>query len=89
MAISVLFTPPSMTAAQYDAIRRLDASGAFALRGMLHHTCFGSGNKLSVHDVWESQAKFEAFGQKLMPILVAVGIDPGTPAIQPVHKIMP
>jgi hypothetical protein len=90
MAISVLFNPPSMTAAQYDEIiRRLEKAGALALPGMLHHTCFGPGSMLSVHDVWESQATFDAFAQKLMPILGEVGVDPGTPAIQPVHKIMP
>lgn len=90
MAISVLFNPPSMTAAQYDEIsRRLEASGALPTPGMVHHTCFGSGNKLSVHELWESQATFEAFGKKLMPIMGAVGVDPGTPVVQPVHKIMP
>ena len=30
--------------------------------------------------------KFEAFGQRLMPILAEVGIDPGTPEIFEVHN---
>jgi hypothetical protein len=37
--------------------------------------------------VWDSLEKFQAFGEKLMPILAEVGIDPGTPEILEVHNI--
>ncbi len=34
------------------------------------------------------EEKFEAFGEKLMPILAEVGIQPGAPEILEVHKIV-
>ena len=90
MAISVLFTPPAMSAAQYDqAMQRLLATGALPSPGFIRHTCFGDAAKLSVLDVWESQATFDAFSKKLLPILAATGIDPGTPVIKPVHNMVP
>ena len=76
-----------MTAQQYDeTIKRLAAAGAGAPAGRLYHACFGEGGKLAVFDVWDSQASFDAFGQVLMPILNAIGIDPGQPDIVPIHN---
>jgi hypothetical protein len=34
-----------------------------------------------------SQAAFDKFGKTLMPICQQLGIDPGTPAMMPVHKV--
>jgi hypothetical protein len=76
-----------MTAQQYDQIiERLTAAGAGAPEGRRYHVCFGSGDRLQVLDVWESPESFEQFGQTLMPILQQLGVDPGQPAIQPVHS---
>lgn len=87
MAVGTYFNPPSMNAEQYeDAIRRLEAAGAGSPKGRLYHVCFGSGNKLQVFDVWDSQESFDAFGQVLMPLLAEIGLDPGTPMIEPVHN---
>ena len=89
MAIGVYFHPQGMTAAQYDeAIRRLEAAGAGRPAGRMHHSCFGSDGSLMVYDVWESQESFEAFGATLMPILGAIGVDPGAPDIMPVHNLI-
>ena len=44
--------------------------------------------EINVFDVWESQATFDAFGATLMPILTALGVDPGTPMIATVHNII-
>jgi hypothetical protein len=41
-----------------------------------------------VFDVWTSQAVFDKFGKTLMPILQQLGIDPGQPAVMPVHKVI-
>jgi hypothetical protein len=41
---------------------------------------------LRVSEIWDSQEKFEAFGQRLMPMLADVGIDPGKPEILEVHN---
>ena len=89
MAIGIYFHPASMNAQQYDeAMRRLDAAGVGKPKGRIFHSCFGEGASLSVYDVWESQADFDAFGQKLMPILAEIGLDPGTPDIVPMHNML-
>jgi len=87
MAITAVFTPKSMNAAQYDEIvKRLEKAGAGAPKGRLYHVCYGTGNQLRVTDVWESTETFEQFGQTLMPILQQVEVDPGQPVISSVHK---
>jgi hypothetical protein len=89
MAISVYINPVSATAAQYDEIiRRLDAAGAGKPAGRLYHACFGSGDKLQVFDIWESQQAFDKFGETLMPIVQEVGVDPGQPMVEPVHNLI-
>jgi hypothetical protein len=41
MAISVRFTPKSMSAAQYDeCITKLEQAGAGAPKGRLYHICY-------------------------------------------------
>lgn len=86
MAIIALFTPSGLTAEQYDeSTRRLEAAGAGAPAGRLHHTCYGEGTALRVAEIWDSPESFRRFGETLMPILQAVGINPGQPEIFPVH----
>ena len=70
MALGIYFSPKSMNAQQYDTcIRKLEAAGAGKPVGRLYHACFGTGDKLAVFDVWDSQQSFDRFGQTLMPIL--------------------
>jgi hypothetical protein len=89
MAFTLLFTPRSMDARQYDEIiKRLEAAGASAPAGRLYHVCFGTGNNLRVLDIWESQDAFNRFGQTLMPILQQLGVDPGQPESAEVHNII-
>ena len=89
MAISVYINPASATAAQYDEIiRRLDAAGAGKPAGRLYHACFGSGDKLQVFDIWESQRAFDKFGETMMPIVQEVGVDLGQPMVEPVHNLI-
>ena len=89
MAISVYINPESVTAAQYDEIiRRLDAAGAGEPAGRLYHACFGSGDKLQVFDIWESQQAFDKFGATMIPIVREVGVDLGQPMVEPVHNLI-
>ena len=89
MAISVYINPVSATAAQYDEIiRRLDAAGAGKPAGRLYHACFGSGDKLQVFDIWESQQAFDKFGETMIPIVQEVGVDLGQPMVEPVHNLI-
>ncbi len=89
MAIGVYFSPAAMSAAKYDeCIAALRQKGAGHPTGRSYHACFGSGDKLSVFDVWASQASFDKFGKTLMPILTQLGIDIGAPQIVPIHKVV-
>jgi hypothetical protein len=65
MAIAAIFTPPSMTPAQYDeVVRRLEAAGAGTPPGRSHHVAFGSGSNLRVVDVWETPETFNALDRR-------------------------
>lgn len=89
MAILVTFTPASMTTEQYDeVIRRLQAAGAGAPTGRLHHVAARHGTSLRVIDVYESPQAFEAFGQQLLPILQEVGVTLPPPEIAEVHNMV-
>ena len=89
MALGFYFSPAAMSAPQYDAcIKKLQAAGAGAPKGRLYHACFGPSDKLAVFDVWDSQENFNRFGETLMPILKELGVDPGQPAVMPVHNII-
>ena len=41
-----------------------------------------------VYDIWDSPESFQAFGEVLMPITVELGVDPGAPAVMPLHKLI-
>jgi hypothetical protein len=78
-----------MTAAQYDEIiKKLEAAGAGKPAGRLYHVCYGEPANLHVTDVWDSMENFQAFGQTLMPLLQKLGVDPGQPKANPVHRII-
>lgn len=89
MSILVRFAPASLTAEQYDeSVSRLQESGDFPPDGQDLHVCFGSDGNLRVSEVWDSKEQFEAFGEKLMPVLSDVGIEPGEPEIMEVHNVI-
>jgi quinol monooxygenase YgiN len=72
--IGVYIRPASMTVEQYRAAdEKLRAAGV-SDEGMVLHTCFREGENLAVFDVWESREAFDAFGEKLMPIVEEVGV---------------
>jgi hypothetical protein len=89
MALIVHFAPKGMDHEKYaEVLRRLEAAGSGAPPGRLHHACYGDSSALRVTDVFDTKQNFEAFGGVLMPILVALGIDPGKPEIVDVHNII-
>ena len=89
MALGLYFTPSSFTPAQYDdAITRLEAAGAGAPPGRLYHVALETDGQIQVFDVWDSQESFEAFGATLLPIMGAIGSDPGQPHVSAVHNII-
>jgi hypothetical protein len=89
MTILIRFSPPSLTAKQYDeAVKRLNEQGVFPADGLDYEICFGSGDKMKVSQVWDSQEQMEAFGARLMPILQELGIESGPPEVLEVHNII-
>ncbi len=91
MSILVRFTGASnMTAEKYDeTLPRIEASGEFPPDGMEYHVAFSSGGSFRVSEIWDSLEQFEAFGQRLMPILTEGGVElAGAPEIIEVHNII-
>ena len=89
LSLVIRFSPPSLTAEQYDsAIRRLTEDGVFPADGLDYEICFGSPGNLKVSQVWDSQEQLDAFGARLMPILAELGIEPGQPEVLEVHNII-
>ena len=81
---------PNLTTEKYDeSIRRLNEAGAFPPDGLEYHICFGTEGSLRVSEIWDLQEKFEAFGQRLMPILSEGGVElAGPPEVIEVHNII-
>jgi hypothetical protein len=66
----------------------LSAAGAGAPKGRTLHVALETEGSIQVFDIWESQADFEAFGAKLMPILSALDVELGEPMVAKVHNII-
>ena len=89
MSVLIRFAPDSLTSDQYDkVVQRLNDTGVFPAKGLDYEICFGSGDKMRVSQVWDTQENLEAFGARLKPILEEVGINPGEPEVTAVHNII-
>lgn len=82
------FSPKTMNLTQYDeCIARLETAGAGAPEGRLYHVAYGNNpHQVQILDIWDWKESFEEFGKTLGPILKAMGVDPGQPEIEEVHK---
>ena len=89
MSVLVRFTPASLTAAQYEeSVRKLEDAGEFPPDGMDYHVCFGTDGSLRVSEIWDSQEQLAAFGEKLLPVLSEIGIEPGEPELIQIHNVV-
>ena len=89
MSILVRFIgAPSMTAERYDAVLpTIEASGEWPPDGLEYHVAFAAGGSFRVSEVWDSREQFEAFGERLMPILTEGGVElAGPPEIIDIHN---
>jgi hypothetical protein len=83
------FSPAGMSPAKYDeCIARLTKAGALHPAGRTSHVSVRTGDKIQVFDVWDSQSQFDAFGATLIPILQAIGVEPGQPMVSAVHNVI-
>lgn len=84
--VMVQFDFPSMTSKQYDQVwKDLREAGHENPNGLIHHVSAQTDKGLKVIDVWENAAKFNEFGQTLMPILAKNGITSIQPVILPLY----
>ena len=89
MSILVRFSPPSMTADQYDAIlERLYKEGVHPAEGLELEIAFGSGDQMKVSILFDSMEAFQAFGERIGPIIHEMGVDPGEPEVIEVHRVI-
>ena len=90
MSVLVRFAPAGATSTeQYDeTIRRLQDAGDFPPDGLDIHVCFVSDGNVRVSEVWDSREQIDAFGQRLMPLLAEMGVDPGEPETFEIHNII-
>ena len=91
MSIVVRYHPTSLTAEKYDATtnRQLEAAGLeWPADGLDYHVCFGTDGSLMVSEIWDSREQWEAFGERLMPLLAEAGIEMSAePEVFEVHEI--
>jgi hypothetical protein len=91
MSILVRFTGAAgMTGQKYDDVLPLiEASGDFPPDGLDYHVAFESGGSFRVSEIWDSKEQFEAFGQRLMPILAENGVElAGPPEVLDIHNVI-
>ena len=90
MSVLIRFAPASVTTTeQYDeSVRRLGEAGDFPPEGMECHVCFLVDGNVRVSEIWDSREQLDAFGERLMPVLEEIGIDPGEPEILEIHNIV-
>jgi hypothetical protein len=89
MSVLARWTPASLTREKYDeATNRLEQSGDWPPDGLDIHVLFGPEGDLRVSEIWDSREQIDAFGEKLMPVLSDVGIEPGEPEFLEVHNII-
>jgi hypothetical protein len=81
---------PAVTTEQYDeSVRRLEGLGEWPPEGLAYHVAFRSEGTFRVSEIWDSRAQFDAFGERLMPVLKDVGIElSGEPEMLEIHNII-
>ena len=88
MAIVVMYEVDGATSSKYDeVVRRLTEIGLRVPDGQMYHICYGDRQRLQVINVFESTAKHDAFGAKLMPILQDMGIQ-AKPTVFEIYNII-
>jgi hypothetical protein len=81
---------PGMTTELYDeSISRLEKSGDWLPDGLEFHVAFKSNGTFRVSEIWDTREQFDAFGERLMPVLKDVGIElSGEPEMLEIYNII-
>jgi hypothetical protein len=87
MAFGFYITAKGFTQERYDTtLSQLEEAGVGAPEGRISHVALETDGEIQVFDIWESQEAFEAFGETLIPILTAAGVEPNEPMVARVHN---
>ena len=90
MSIMVRHHPKSLTAEKYDATNeQLAAAGLeWPADGMDYHVCFGTDGSLAISEIWDTREQWEAFADRLMPLLAEAGIELARePEVFEIHEV--
>ena len=96
MPIVAVFQSSSLTQEKYEeTVRRLtggkksrmESVADWPVEGLLVHAAGQGPSGFRVVDVWTSEEAFQRFGEKLMPIMQAIGIE-GQPEVYPAHAFV-
>ena len=96
MPIVAVFQSSSLTQEKYEeTVRRLtggkrsrmESTADWPVEGLLVHAAGQGPSGFRVVDVWTSEETFRRFGEKLMPIMQAIGVE-GEPEIYPAHAFV-
>ena len=96
MPIVAVFQSSSLTQEKYEeTVRRLtggkksrmESIADWPVEGLLAHAAGQGPSGFRVVDVWASEEAFQRFGEKLMPIMQAIGIE-GQPEVYPAHAFV-
>jgi hypothetical protein len=95
MPVVAIFESPSLTRESYeksvtmltDGKARVESPADWPVPGLLVHVAGQGAKGFRVVDVWESEEAFRRFGEKLIPIMAAIGIE-GEPDVYPVHSLV-
>ena len=95
MPIVAVFESPSLTRETYEKSvkmltngkERVESPADWPVPGLLVHAAGQGAKGFRVVDVWESEEAFRRFGEKLVPIMEALGIE-GEPDVYPVHTLV-
>jgi hypothetical protein len=92
--IIAVFQGPGFTQENYEeSVRRLTgrnkmtSPSEWPVEGLLAHIAGQGANGFRVVDVWASEDAFRQFGEKLVPILRAIGVE-GQPESYPAHTVV-
>jgi hypothetical protein len=90
MSIVVRFAPQGNTTEQYDQVlRRIEESGNWPAEGLDYHVAFGPTGDFRVSEIWDSREQWEAFSERLRPLLSEAGIEVSSePEVFEVHNIV-
>ena len=92
MSVVIRYNPTGLTKETYDGVnRRLEepGDGDGTPDGLDMHVCFGEDGDLKVSEIWDSEEKWRAFAERLMPVLQESGVQMGSdPQVFEVHELM-